>query len=103
MLRRPATLRIAATPARSQSVAITVALDLKRHLSKRQTVELLEIIWSEWQDLNLRPPRPEQVRLSKCSAFTGHPDNVRSPLFGLVSLFLSGNCRGERKALTAFF
>ena len=32
MLRRPATLRNAATPARSQSVAITVALDLKRHL-----------------------------------------------------------------------
>jgi len=37
--------------------------------------------WSEWQDLNLRPPRPERVILRKSSMFTGKSDDVRPALF----------------------
>ena len=31
--------------------------------------------WSEWQDLNLRPPRPERGALSEC-AYTRLPRRV---------------------------
>ena len=37
--------------------------------------------WSEWQDLNLRPPRPEWVSLRESSTFTGVFDDVQSAPF----------------------
>jgi hypothetical protein len=37
--------------------------------------------WSEWQDLNLRPPRPERGALPEKSAFIGHLDDVQRRLF----------------------
>ena len=37
--------------------------------------------WSEWQDLNLRPPRPERVSLRESSMITGKFDNVPASLF----------------------
>jgi hypothetical protein len=37
--------------------------------------------WSEWQDLNLRPPRPERVSPRESSTFTGMSDDVQSATF----------------------
>src|SRR6266704_3006263 len=37
--------------------------------------------WSEWQDLNLRPPRPERVSPRENSMFPGKSDDVQSAPF----------------------
>ena len=53
------------------------------------------IIWSEWQDLNLRPPRPERVRRPNYLIFSVKIDDDCACLFtfGLVISvgFLSGS------------
>src|SRR6516162_4617971 len=43
-----------------QSVAITVALRREHSLPKSELFDVEGESWSEWQDLNLRPPRPER-------------------------------------------
>ena len=50
--------------------------------------------WSEWQDLNLRPPRPERVRLHESSMFIGKTDNVRGPLFSFGFVIPVGQLSG---------
>jgi hypothetical protein len=50
--------------------------------------------WSEWQDLNLRPPRPEQVSLSESSMFIGNPESVRRPLFAFGFVISVGKLSG---------
>jgi hypothetical protein len=43
-----------------QSVAITVAVNRRRSSCGLEQTDLSGEVWSEWQDLNLRPPRPER-------------------------------------------
>src|SRR5215813_11179964 len=40
--------------------------------------------WSEWQDLNLRPPRPERCVSLRAPRFYGHFCRVRSRLSAFV-------------------
>src|SRR6476619_2493573 len=35
--------------------------------SSKESIYLLGVFWSEWQDLNLRPPRPERGALPDCA------------------------------------
>ena len=42
------------TPARCERVSVPITVPVVR------SVECLGDFWSEWQDLNLRPPRPER-------------------------------------------
>src|SRR3954466_7481798 len=46
-----------------------------------QTLDNSGKSWSEWQDLNLRPPRPERGALSECLAFIGNLGYTGSRLF----------------------
>ena len=48
---------------RVQSVHITVHLRDSRFSPITKEFELAGEFWSEWQDLNLRPPRPERCDL----------------------------------------
>src|SRR5471030_2515710 len=43
-----------------QSVHITVHLYRRRFRLQQKGVDISKDNWSEWQDLNLRPPRPER-------------------------------------------
>ena len=55
-----------------------------------------ECRWSEWQDLNLRPPRPERGQTHKRSGFIGNLDHALRRLFTFgctISVaFLSREC-----------
>src|SRR5215469_14434068 len=52
---------------RRQSVPITVPVD-RDHLGASREVPIFRgFLWSEWQDLNLRPPRPERGALPDCA------------------------------------
>jgi hypothetical protein len=44
----------------SVSVPIAVPAARKRFDEAHEAVDLRCFVWSEWQDLNLRPPRPER-------------------------------------------
>ena len=46
--------------------------------------------WSEWQDLNLRPPRPERGALPDCATLRCRP---RGPASGLIA----GTFRGRKR------
>ena len=50
--------------------------------------------WSEWQDLNLRPPRPERVSLSQSSTFIDNFDNVRAHRFTFGFVISVGKLSG---------
>jgi hypothetical protein len=56
----------------------------------RQQIDLLGEFWSEWQDLNLRPPRPERGALPDCAT-------LRYSWRGLIALALQGRKRGYRQ------
>jgi hypothetical protein len=48
-------------------VAVLVAVENSAAGAFRESLQNQFVIWSEWQDLNLRPPRPERG------------DNIRYP------------------------
>jgi hypothetical protein len=50
--------------------------------------------WSEWQDLNLRPPRPERVSLRESSMFSDKSNNVQRALFAFGFIISVGNLSG---------
>jgi heme-degrading monooxygenase HmoA len=56
--------------------------------SVRQSVRECAKFWSEWQDLNLRPPRPERGALPDCAT-------LRYDWCGLIALALQGRKRGH--------
>ena len=51
--------------------------------------------WSEWQDLNLRPPRPERGALPDCATLRRRPRvSAEAPASGLYSRAFPGRKRG---------
>src|SRR6478736_4548486 len=55
-------------------------------------------IWSEWQDLNLRPPRPERVPLQKNSMISMKYRYVRGPSFTFGCGITVGKLSGDGSA-----
>src|SRR6516164_10394079 len=57
-----------------------------------------EDIWSEWQDLNLRPPRPERVPPQENSTFSVKYGYVRGRLFTFGCGISVGKLSGDGSA-----
>src|SRR5262249_3004577 len=55
--------------------------------------------WSEWQDLNLRPPRPERGGPRGSSMFSGKFNNVRPRSFGVGFVISVGKLSGRAEGI----
>ena len=68
----------------AQTVAITVALSWNHFVSRRHQIDRSGEFWrlQEWQDLNLRPPRPERGALPDCAHSDWRPVYSGAPKGG---------------------
>src|SRR6516162_7561843 len=85
----------------SYAAAKSAARSMKDRISlrRRRTAryKLLER-WSEWQDLNLRPPRPERVPPQENSTFSVKYGYVRGRLFTFGCGLSVGKLSGDGSA-----
>jgi hypothetical protein len=68
------------------SVPISGPLDHSQLRRDLKYTDLSEFFWSEWQDLNLRPPRPERGALPDCATLRQSPPSGEGYTIGLAGL-----------------
>src|SRR5215472_9067691 len=85
----------------SISVPITVPIATLLRPPVSEKFDFVGKAWSEWQDLNLRPPRPEREAPLESSMLSVECDHIRGHSFafgcGISVGFLSGTAQGVNR------